>query len=84
MSPTIQLSDGEIARVRQHVLDIIRILNGRVPLHLIDRHINTLKWLQHRGLQRRVRQANFSGEKFPHRYVGAHRQSMSVSHSPEG
>jgi hypothetical protein len=84
MSATIQLSDGEIARVRQHVLDIIRILNGRVPLHLIDRHINTLKWLQHRRLQRRAAPANFGGEKFPHRYVGGQGERMPVSHPREG
>src|SRR2546422_901429 len=41
---------------------IICILNGRVPLHLIDRHINTLKWLQDRALQRRARPTDFGGE----------------------
>jgi hypothetical protein len=83
MSTATTLSDGEIARVRQHVLDIIRILNGRVPLHLIDRHINTLKWLQHRGLQRRARSASFNGEKFPHRYVGEQGERVPVRHPRE-
>lgn len=65
----IPLSEGEINRVRQHLLAVIRVLNGRAPAFLIDRCINTLRWFQHRELERAKYPTDFQNQRFRGRSV---------------